>query len=254
MTHLDRVLRTAVCCGRKFTGASVILIIVTLAIGCSRSNITGTVTDALTDQPILEVEVTVENSTSTARTDLAGKCSLAAAEGPVKLNLRKDGYIPASKDIGNVTRERYPQGWQGVFSLYPSLWTDTQSLTMWARPNPFWEKKFAWPEAKALCDQFEGFGYSNWRLPTVQEFGRMMTGLRSSLDALGPEYQLIGAYWTASDAAGPTAAAVPHHFDRPSGDPSLGKQVVNMMTNPPVATAGYTLAGVKCVRSATELR
>jgi len=53
------------------------------------------------------------------------------------------------------------------------VWTDSSSGLMWQIEDDQW---YTWLEAKALCENLDLGGYSDWRLPSISELRTLIRG------------------------------------------------------------------------------
>jgi outer membrane protein OmpA-like peptidoglycan-associated protein len=116
-------------------------------------------------------------------------------------------------NVGFLTAEELAR--DGRFIAYnDGTVLDTQTNLLWAAQDN--GSDIDWPDAKAYCENYNGGGYKDWRMPTQQE----LNGLYDRLIVGNNGYRLTklitltGAFPWASEVRGSEAAYVSFFYDR----------------------------------------
>lgn len=162
---------------------------------CAKKDIKGIIQDAA-GQPIAGIEVRIRDSDFEMVTKKDGSFKLPFVEGNIRLVFYSNN-IPdwcKLKDFvkNSVTKERYPKGLDiGIITIRGRLiklsdgktvWasydgrfiedgngtvTDTKTGLMWAAVDN--GRDINWADAKKYCENYQGAGCSDWRMPTLYE-------------------------------------------------------------------------------------
>ena len=84
---------------------------------------------------------------------------------------------------------------------------DAKSGLMWSAQDVS-TKRLTWAEAKKACEEYRGAGFSDWRLPTIDELETLRDRTRHD-PAADPELGLQSAYYWSSTplASSPSVVA-----------------------------------------------
>ncbi len=95
----------------------------------------------------------------------------ASEEEKQEVAVARPPEFPAVKEIGR----------DGRFIAYDNgTVLDTKTNLMWAAKDS--QKLITWPEARIYCEQYRGGGYSDWRMPALQEIASLYdAGKRSRM-------------------------------------------------------------------------
>ncbi|RKX37240.1 MAG: hypothetical protein DRP64_17505 [Verrucomicrobia bacterium] len=84
--------------------------------------------------------------------------------------------------------------------------TDSATGLTWYRPSG--NKALNWGEAKAFCDNLDAAGYTDWRLPTINELWSLYSGRNWPSQSRVPDFRLWGGiFWSATPYAGDSIKA-----------------------------------------------
>lgn len=91
--------------------------------------------------------------------------------------------------------------------------TDTRTGLMWMQNAYIAGKQMSWDDAKAFCAQLRTGGFSDWRLPTAEEYRFIIKDQKHSQNSRGYLYRqgfekMPDYCWTSTEAAGGDAVAV----------------------------------------------
>jgi hypothetical protein len=95
--------------------------------------------------------------------------------------------------------------------------TDTQTGLMWGKDN---RENINWQGAKSYCGNYRGGGYTDWRMPTLDELAGLYDAAKTYKSACGYNAHLtelpgLSCAWAwASDISGQTAAYFDFYYGK----------------------------------------
>ncbi len=154
-----------------------------------------------TESGRIALEVTYPMLTVT-RCKIKGKGKLSSIIKDMPVYIYGKGPVKDIVESDTGVEERFSDNAQGIIK-------DNKTGLMWLKDANFTRKSMTWDEAMELTEKLEAAGYSDWRMPTKEEFEYLVkigpAELKKSFDNVrifywtSTEYALESGYiWVAS--------------------------------------------------------